>query len=55
MRLSVQPGMTTLSADFILSLWRKAEKILKMPNDICEAPGMTSAKCVASETGEKPT
>ena len=55
--LSVQPdksGITTLSADFILSLWRKAEKILNMPNGICEAPGMTGAKCVASETGGKP-
>ena len=42
------------AADFILSFWRKVEKIFNMPNGICEAPGMTSAKSVASETGGKP-
>ena len=55
--LSVQPdkfGITNLSPDFVLSLWRKAEKLLNMKNGVCEAPGMTNAKCVASEAGGKP-
>ena len=49
--LSVQPdksGITNLSPEF-MSLWRKAERLLNMPNGVCEAPGMTDAKCVASE------
>lgn len=25
-----------------------------MPNGVCNAPGMSNAKCVASESGEKP-
>lgn len=55
--MSVQPdksGITSLPADMILLLWKKAERLLTMPNGICNAPGMSNAKCVASESGEKP-
>lgn len=56
-RLSVQSdksGITSLPADMILLLWKKAERLLTMPNGVCNAPGMSNAKCVASESGEKP-
>ena len=55
--LSVQPdksGITNLSPDFVMSLWRKAERLLNMPNGVCEAPSMTDAKCVASEGVGRP-
>ena len=55
--LSVPPdkcGITCLPADFVLSLWKKAEDLLNSFNGVCDAPGMTSAKCVASETAGRP-
>ena len=55
--LSVHPersGITTLPADMLTSMWKKAERLLKDPNGICDAPGMINSKCVASETGGKP-
>ena len=55
--LSVQPdksGITNLSPEFVMSLWRKAERLLNMPNGVCEAPGMADAKCVASEGVGRP-
>ena len=55
--LSVQPdesGITSLPADMIQLLWKKAERLLTIPNGVCNAPGMNNAKCVASESGEKP-
>ena len=38
----------------ILLLWRKAERLLAMPNGVWSAPGMSNGKCIASESGEKP-
>ena len=35
-------------------LWKKAERLLTIPNGVCNVPGMNNAKCVASESGEKP-
>ena len=55
--LSVQPdksGITPLPADMIQLLWKKAERLLTIPNGVCNVPGMNNAKCVASESGEKP-
>ena len=28
--------------------------MVTIPNGVCNAPGMTNAKCVASKSGEKP-
>jgi len=30
------------------------ERLLTIPNGVWDAPGMTNAKCIASESGEKP-
>ena len=56
-RLSVKvekSGITTIPAELLLSMWKKAERLLSTPNSICAAPGMANARCVASDTGEKP-
>ena len=55
--LSIQPEqsrITSLPADMILLLWKEAERLLNISNGVCNSPGMTNAKCVASESGEKP-
>ena len=51
---SDKSGIANLLPDFVMSLWRKVEKLLNMPNGVCEAPGMTNAKCVASEGVGRP-
>lgn len=56
-KLSVQPemsGITVLSTEVLLRMWRKAEQLINTPNSICDAPGMENAKCVASTSGSKP-
>jgi len=35
-------------------MWKKAERLLNSPNSVCDAPGMVDAKCVASDSGDKP-
>ena len=56
-RLSVpveKTEITTLPAGVLNNIWSKADRILQTPNSICDAPGMSNAKCVASESGGKP-
>ena len=55
--LSIPPencGITTVSAELLEATWKKAGKLLDNPGNICPAPGMSGAMCVASESGEKP-
>ena len=55
--LSIPPercGITTISADVLESIWKKAERLLNTTGSICKAPGMLEAMCVASDTGDKP-
>ena len=56
--LSIPPDKSgiidPLPADYVLSLWNKAEALLNTPNGVCNAPGMEGAKCVASESGGRP-
>ena len=47
-------GITTVSAEHLEATWKKAEKPLSTPGSICNAPGMSDAMCVASNSGEKP-
>ena len=46
--------ITSLPANVLGNIWSKAERILQTPNSICDAPGMSNAKCVASESAGKP-
>ena len=55
--LSIPPekcGISTISAELLECTWRKAEKLLNTTGSFCKAPGMTSAMCVASGTGDRP-
>ena len=38
----------------MVNIWKKAERLLQTPGSICDAPEMSNAKCVASESGGKP-
>jgi len=55
--LSIPPdksGIISLPADYVLSLWNKAEALLNTPNVVCNAPGIEGAKCIDSESGGRP-
>ena len=46
--------ITNLPADVMGNIRSKAERIIQTPSSICDAPGMSNAKCVASKSGGKP-
>lgn len=46
--------ITNIPLDVLRNIWGKADRLLQSPNAICSAPGMSNAKCVASESGGKP-
>ena len=43
-------GITTISPEVLESTW----KLLNAEGSLCSAPGVPGAKCVASESGNRP-